>query len=93
MINNVLLNLLQWLQILQILRDVCNQRIFQQGIYPKKFKVPVDSSLSRCTKENLSQTYEQVFDSIILNPQGEYLTELFEVEKCVYEQARATQER
>ena len=28
----------------------------------------VDSSLSRCTKGNLSQTYEQVFDGIILNP-------------------------
>eukprot|EP00090_Calanus_glacialis_P015190 TRINITY_DN24045_c0_g1_i1.p1 TRINITY_DN24045_c0_g1~~TRINITY_DN24045_c0_g1_i1.p1 ORF type:complete len:419 (+),score=84.64 TRINITY_DN24045_c0_g1_i1:22-1257(+) len=50
---------------------------------------PVDSSLSRCTKENLSQSYEQVFDSIILNPQGEYLKEIFEVEKSVYEQARS----
>jgi hypothetical protein len=54
-----------------------------------QIEAPVDSSISRCTKENLSETYEQVFDSIILNPQGEYLTELFEVEKCVYEQARA----
>ena len=50
--------------------------------------IPVDYSLSGCTKENLVQKYEEIFDRVLLNPEGEYMRKLFEVDKSVLEQAR-----
>jgi len=49
----------------------------------------LDQSLDWCTKDNLEKKYADISDKVLLDPQGEYMMKLLEVDKNIVEQARA----
>jgi len=49
----------------------------------------VATSLQTYTRESLENIYKEICDKILLDPQGDYMQKLFEVDKRVIEQARS----
>lgn len=49
-------------------------------------KSKVHSVISPVTKENLVLTYEKVSDSVLLQPNGDYMTKLYKIDYSIFEQ-------
>jgi len=50
-------------------------------------------SLSMNSMDNLAKQLESVFDNIVMNPEGEYMKRLFEVDKSMIEQVRSKKKK
>ena len=70
-----------------------------QSKYPQKSLSESDvsqfsalsQSLDWCTKDNLEKMYAEISDKVLLDPQGEYMKKLVEIDKSIIEQARANE--
>ena len=74
-----------------IVRNQNLSKYIQKSV--SEISVPLFSSLEQsldwCTKDNLEKKYADISDKVLLDPQGEYMMKLLEVDKSIIEQARA----